>query len=165
MGAHTVCFAAPSPFLVGGSGGHLALSSHSRHVSLRPQGARRIPARRVRAMVEPAQKEGWSEDANSGLSSNVAPFSEAEIPGKMRLNELQVAEQRTSLDKYTMQLRKKKMAEDREAARLFGWVPFAETLNGRLAMFFIVTGVLTEYWTGYTLPQQVELMLRTLGVI
>lgn len=96
-----------------------------------------------------------------------APVSDARadepVPGKIELNELELAAQKTALDKLTLELRKRQMEEDREKARLFGWVPYAETLNGRLAMFFILTGVLTEYWTGYTLPQQVELMLRTLG--
>lgn len=150
MSSHAVCFAAPSPFLS---------RTTALHSTCLRAPARRVPTRRLRATAEPA-----NDPANSGLSSNVAPFSDDAVPGKVRLGELEIAAQRTALDKYTMQLRKKQMAEDREAARIFGFVPFAETLNGRLAMFFIVTGVLTEYWTGYTLPQQVELMLRTLGV-
>ena len=46
-----------------------------------------------------------------------------------------------------------------------GFVPVAEIVNGRLAMFFLVTGLLTEYWTGVSLPGQVEEMLRISGVI
>jgi len=88
-----------------------------------------------------------------------------EVPGKIVLDELTIAKQKTELDKYAKELRKKRIEEEREAARLFGFVEYAETLNGRLAMFFIVTGLLTEYWTGYTMPQQVELMLRTLGIL
>lgn len=90
---------------------------------------------------------------------------EEQVPGKIVLNEIELAQQRTALEQYAKELRQKRFAEEIEAARLFGWVPYAETLNGRLAMFFLVTGVLTEYWTGYTIPEQVELMLRTLGVI
>ncbi|PXF41032.1 Light-harvesting complex-like protein OHP2, chloroplastic [Gracilariopsis chorda] len=90
---------------------------------------------------------------------------EQQVPGKIQLDELTIAKQRTVLEEYSRELRQKRLEEEREAARIFGWVPYAETLNGRLAMFFLVTGLLTEYWTGYTLPEQVELMLRTLGII
>lgn len=88
---------------------------------------------------------------------------EYQVPGKIQLTADELAEQKAALDKYTLELRKRQIEIDREAARIFGWVPFAETINGRFAMFFLAVGVLTEYWTGYTMPQQVELMLRTLG--
>lgn len=91
-------------------------------------------------------------------------FSER-VPGKLTLDEIALAKQRTALEQYSAELRKKRIEEEREASRLFGWVPYAETLNGRLAMFFIVTGLLTEYWTGYNIPEQVELMARTLGIL
>lgn len=91
-------------------------------------------------------------------------FSER-VPGKITLDEIALAKQRTALEQYSAELRKKRIEEEREASRLFGWVPYAETLNGRLAMFFIVTGLLTEYWTGYNIPEQVELMARTLGIL
>jgi hypothetical protein len=32
-------------------------------------------------------------------------------------------------------------------------------------MFFIVVGVLTEVWTGQSLPQQVETMASVLGLL
>jgi hypothetical protein len=37
--------------------------------------------------------------------------------------------------------------------------------NGRFAMFFLVVGLLTEYWTGVTFPGQIEEMLRVGGFI
>ena len=46
------------------------------------------------------------------------------------------------------------------------WAGFkAETVNGRLAMFFLLVGLITEYFTGESLPQQTLTMLRTLGVV
>lgn len=87
------------------------------------------------------------------------------VPGKIVLDELELARQRTELEKYTAELRRERLREEREASRLFGWVPYAENLNGRLAMFFIATGLLTEYWTGYSIPQQIELMARTFGIL
>lgn len=98
----------------------------------------------------------------------LVPFQddfEEEVPGKIPLTPEELAEQRVVLEQYAKELRMKRLAEEAEASRLFGFVPYAETLNGRLAMFFIVTGLLTEYWTGYSIPEQVELMARTLGII
>lgn len=66
--------------------------------------------------------------------------------------------------KLEVELRKKRLQKEYEESKKFGWVPFAEKLNGRFAMFFFVVGLLTEYWTGYTIPQQVELMANTFGI-
>ena len=37
--------------------------------------------------------------------------------------------------------------------------------NGRAAMFFIVVGILTELFTGESMPSQVAIMLQTFGII
>lgn len=87
------------------------------------------------------------------------------MPGKITLSAEEITQQRIALEKYTAELRKERIKKEIEDARLFGWVPYAETLNGRLAMFFLMTGLLTEYWTGYSIPEQVELLARTLGVL
>ncbi len=39
----------------------------------------------------------------------------------------------------------------------FGFVAFAESLNGRLAMLGFVTGLVTELFTGQTILQQIGL--------
>lgn len=124
---------------------------------------RRIYPRRVRATAAetdaevPQQLDAPQDAPQDGF--------EREVPGKIVLDELTLAKQRTVLEEYARELRKKRLEQEREDSRLFGFVPYAETLNGRLSMFFFVTGLLTEYWTGYTIPEQIELMLRTLGVI
>lgn len=100
-----------------------------------------------------------------GEESLVEPIFKDLVPGKIQLTEEQLAEQKRNLEEYAELLRKDRLRTEREAARLFGWVKYAETMNGRFAMFFFVTGLLTEYWTDYTIPEQVELLLRTLGVI
>ena len=87
------------------------------------------------------------------------------VPGKIVLNELELAEQVTALTKLEETWRKQTLVEEYEASQQVGFVEGAELANGRFAMFFIVTGLLTEYWTGYSLPQQVEEMLRVLGFI
>jgi hypothetical protein len=51
----------------------------------------------------------------------------------------------------------KKLEEKEEINeyRSFGLTKPAEVINGRLAMFFIGTGLITEYYTGESIPQQV----------
>ncbi|KAI0563783.1 high light inducible protein [Gracilaria domingensis] len=134
----------------------------------------RIAIRRLRATAADPERPKNVPASDPPPSEPVAPPEpitppeaefEEEVPGKIQLDEITLAKQRRVLEDYSKQLREKRLEEEREASRLFGFVPYAETLNGRLAMFFIVTGLLTEYWTGYTLPEQVELMLRTLGIL
>lgn len=104
-------------------------------------------------------------DSEPPVSQSKSGEADEPVPGKIVLDEVELARQRTELEKYTAELRRERLKEEREASRLFGWVPFAENLNGRLAMFFFMTGLLTEYWTGYSIPEQIELMARTLGIL
>lgn len=87
------------------------------------------------------------------------------VPGKIVLNEVELAKQVTALNKLETQWRREREIKEYEESLKVGWVPEAELLNGRFAMFFLVTGLLTEYWTGYSMPQQVEEMLRIGGFI
>jgi hypothetical protein len=87
------------------------------------------------------------------------------VPGKTVLNEIELASQATDLNKLEEKWRKERQIEEYEDTRTTGWVGNAETLNGRFAMFFLVTGLLTEYWTGISMPGQVEEMLRIGGFI
>jgi len=52
-----------------------------------------------------------------------------------------------------------------EEKRLLGWSKQAETYNGRFAMFFLVVGLVTEYYTDVSFPGQIEEMLRVGGFI
>ena len=88
-----------------------------------------------------------------------------QIPGKRVLSELELAQQAAALGKLEDEWRSRREAEAYEDAKKVGFVAGAELLNGRTAMFFLVTGLLTEYWTGVSLPGQVEEMLRITGVI
>lgn len=149
---------APSASFLGGA--ENSVGGRIRRVRTATFSASRAPARIYCVKDVKDVSETPSVDKAAEVKEGEVAY---QVPGKIQLSEQELIEQKAALDKFTLQLRKKQMQEEREAARLFGWVPYAETLNGRLAMFFIATGVLTEYWTGYTLPQQVELMLRTLG--
>ena len=90
---------------------------------------------------------------------------EAEVPGRKVLNELELASQVTALEKLETKWRKERLQQEYDAARILGWTERAETWNGRSAMFFLVVGLLTELWTGITIPGQIEEMLRVAGVI
>ncbi|GAX19597.1 hypothetical protein FisN_19Hh176 [Fistulifera solaris] len=88
-----------------------------------------------------------------------------QIPGKQVLSQEQIAMQAAALGKLEDKWRAQREMEEYEASINVGWVPTAELINGRTAMFFLVTGLLTEYWTGISLPGQVEEMLRVGGFI
>jgi hypothetical protein len=87
------------------------------------------------------------------------------VPGRVVLNDLELAAQVTALGKLEDKWKRIRQQEEYDDARLLGWTTQAETYNGRFAMFFLVVGLLTEYWTGITFPGQVEEMLRVGGVI
>jgi len=88
-----------------------------------------------------------------------------QVPGKAVMNEIELAQQVTALGGLEEKWRKQRIQEEYEDSINVGFVPTAELANGRTAMFFLVTGLLTEYWTGISLPGQVEEMLRIAGVI
>jgi hypothetical protein len=88
-----------------------------------------------------------------------------QVPGKMVLNEVELAAQIAALDRLESGWRKDREVRAYEEGRNVGFVEKAETINGRAAMFFLATGLLTEYWTGYSFPDQVEEMLRVGGFI
>ena len=87
------------------------------------------------------------------------------IPGKMALNEVELAAQSTALGKLEEKYKKVRLQKEYDDARILGWTGQAETFNGRFAMFFLVVGLLTEYWTGVSIPGQIEEMLRVGGFI
>lgn len=87
------------------------------------------------------------------------------IPGKIVLTELELAEQTKALAALEAKWRKEREIREYEESKKTGFVPLAELANGRFAMFFLATGLLTELWTGVTIPGQVEEMLRIGGFI
>lgn len=87
------------------------------------------------------------------------------VPGKIVLTELELAEQQKALSALESKWRKERELREFEESKKTGWVPLAELANGRFAMFFLATGLLTELWTGVNMPGQVEEMLRIGGFI
>eukprot|EP00752_Nemacystus_decipiens_P002835 g2642.t1 len=88
-----------------------------------------------------------------------------DIPGKIVLPPEVLAEQQEGLEKIAQQLRRERLDKEAEDAITFGFCPRAELWNGRSAMFGITVGMLTEYWTGQSIPQQIETFAQLLGLL
>uniref|UniRef100_A0A7S3NKX5 High light inducible protein n=1 Tax=Aureoumbra lagunensis TaxID=44058 RepID=A0A7S3NKX5_9STRA len=86
-------------------------------------------------------------------------------PGRMSLDDITLAKQTTALDALSTRWQRQKDLRDWEGSKLIGFSEQAEIINGRSAMFFIVVGLLTEYWTGQSIPEQIATMLRIAGFI
>jgi len=110
----------------------------------------------------PALKGDYDWDAEYAADED---WITENVPGKLVLSELEIAAQATALAAIEERFRKVRQDEEYEDARIIGWVPMAETYNGRFAMFFLVVGLLTELWTDITIPGQIEEMARVGGFI
>lgn len=110
----------------------------------------------------PALKGDYDWDAEFAADAN---WITENVPGKVVVNEIELAAQVTELSKLEGKYRKVRQDQEYEKARIIGFVPMAETYNGRFAMFFLVVGLLTEYWTDITIPGQIEEMARVGGFI
>eukprot|EP00320_Phaeocystis_rex_P019879 CAMPEP_0119087622 /NCGR_PEP_ID=MMETSP1178-20130426/142375_1 /TAXON_ID=33656 /ORGANISM="unid sp, Strain CCMP2000" /LENGTH=158 /DNA_ID=CAMNT_0007070847 /DNA_START=24 /DNA_END=500 /DNA_ORIENTATION=+ len=88
-----------------------------------------------------------------------------ENPGKIEVSEFEMAERSAKLDALAAKWRKRQEQLEWDAGLNVGWVFKAETINGRLAMFFLIVGLITEYYTGESIPQQTLTMFRTLGIV
>ena len=120
------------------------------------------PGRNPNNPLLPELKGDFDWDAKFGSDED---WIVSNIPGKRVLTELELSQQISALDALEQEWKKERQIQEYEKARLLGWTEQAETYNGRYAMFFLVVGLLTEYWTGFSMPAQVEEMLRVLGFI
>jgi len=87
------------------------------------------------------------------------------IPGKIILSKEIIVERETKMKALSEKWKKERISKEDLDKQTFGFTKNSEILNGRAAMFFIVTGLLTEIWTGQTIPGQIETMIRTFGLI
>lgn len=110
----------------------------------------------------PALKGDYDWDAEYAADDD---WITTNVPGKIVVNEIELAAQVTELSKLEEKYRVIRKEKEYEASRIIGWVPQAEMYNGRYAMFFLAVGLLTEYWTGITIPGQIEEMARVGGFI
>jgi len=80
-------------------------------------------------------------------------------------SDMELAEQDAKLQALSDKWKNFEELSDYEDSKRSGFGPSPEIINGRTAMFFIVTGLITEYYTGQSMPQQVYTMLQTLSII
>jgi hypothetical protein len=81
------------------------------------------------------------------------------------LTEMEIAEREAKLTALSKKWEKREAELDYAQSIRSGWGPSPEAINGRAAMFFILVGLVTEYYTGQSLPQQVYTMLQTLSIV
>merc|ERR1719440_1800044 len=68
-------------------------------------------------------------------------------PAMYVMSEVELAEQSSKMDALAAKWRKRQQQAEVIEAQQVGWCPNAERINGRFAMFFLVTGLITEYYT------------------
>ena len=108
---------------------------------------------------EPAQSAApvapvAASEAGEGYRNDLfAPYSEMEL-----------AEQEAKANALSRKWKKREEENAYQATIRSGFGPAPEIINGRTAMFFFVVGLVTEYYTGQSMPQQVYTMLQTLGI-
>jgi hypothetical protein len=81
------------------------------------------------------------------------------------LSDVELAEQSAKLDALTEKWKKREEELEYVESIRSGFGPGPERINGRFAMFFLVTGLVTEYYTGQSIPQQVYTALQTLSIV
>ena len=116
-------------------------------VAVRPRAATLVAEEST--VESPPPAEGDARDPDW-----LAPFSDVEL-----------AEQEAKLTALSEKWKKFEDLRDFETSKRSGFGPSPEVINGRTAMFFIIVGLVTEYYTGQNMPQQVTTMLQTLAII
>jgi len=85
--------------------------------------------------------------------------------GMKQLSPEELIAQSEAMDALSKEWRNKRLDNEYENSRLLGFSKQAEILNGRSAMFFIIVALVTEQVTGDSIPDQVFVLLQTLGII
>ncbi|AAK39901.1 high light inducible protein (nucleomorph) [Guillardia theta] len=87
------------------------------------------------------------------------------IPGKIVLSKEEISNREKKLKILAEKWKNERLEKEILENKIFGFSKYSEIINGRIAMFFITTGLLTELWTKQSLISQIEIMLRVLGII
>ncbi|EME32199.1 high light inducible protein isoform 1 [Galdieria sulphuraria] len=111
----------------------------------------------------PKQVRETENERNGEAAEHLETNLEQNQPIDFSFTPEELREQARKLDELAEVWREERLQQEREANRKFGFTPFAETLNGRLAMSFLLIGLLTEYWTGFTIVDQIAYILEILG--
>ena len=87
------------------------------------------------------------------------------IVGKKTLSFDIIKEREVLLKNLEEKWKRERISKEELKNKKFGFTKNSEILNGRLAMFFLVTGLLTELWASQTIPEQIETIVRIFGII
>ena len=87
------------------------------------------------------------------------------IPGKITLGESELTEREKKLKSLADNWKRERLIEEESSKQFLGFTKNAEIINGRLAMFFLTTGLLTEIWTKQTMVGQIDTMFRIVGIL
>mmetsp|Transcript_19818 Transcript_19818/g.29128 ORF Transcript_19818/g.29128 Transcript_19818/m.29128 type:complete len:140 (+) Transcript_19818:57-476(+) len=88
-----------------------------------------------------------------------------QIPGKIQLSENEIKQREQQLKILADNWKNQRMNEEESSKELLGFTKSSEIINGRLAMFFLTTGILTEIWTKQTMIDQIDTILRIVGLV
>ena len=142
-----------------------------------PQGAAlralRVPPVRLQlpfgasdaANEEMAMEMDIERSSEASDAPAAAPASERDASLFEPFSEMELAEQEAKLTALSEKWKRIEEEADYQASIRSGFGPSPELINGRTAMFFIIVGLITEYYTGQSMPQQVTTMLQTLSII
>jgi hypothetical protein len=120
----------------------------------------------AKAEAEAAKAEAAkAEAAKAGAAKAEAAKAEAakalaNSAGMAELDGITLARQTTALESLAAEWSRRREFRSWEDSRMTGFSEQAEIINGRMAMFFLVVGLLTEYWTDQSIPDQIFTMLR-----
>jgi len=115
------------------------------------EAAKAEAAKAEAAQAEAAKAEAVKAEAAKALANS---------PGMAELDEITLARQTTALESLAAGWSRRREFRSWEDSRMTGFSEQAEIINGRTAMFFLVVGLLTEYWTDQSIPDQIFTMLR-----
>jgi len=110
-------------------------------------------------------KMNLDESLNKKITEEQEKKISYSIPGKIKVEESEIIEREKKLKSLAEVWKRERIEEEESARQLFGFTKNSEILNGRLAMFFLTTGLLTEIWTKQTIIGQIETMLRIIGLL
>ena len=122
-----------------------------------PAGGACAGAVRRRAAAPPLLQEA---SAPEGVSTPATPAAASSA-----FSDMELAEQEAKLTALSRKWEKLEEEQDFQATKRSGFGPDPETLNGRFAMFFLIVGLITEYYTGQSMPDQVYTLLQTLAIV
>jgi hypothetical protein len=98
-------------------------------------------------------------------SENFEKDEKTLIIGKKSISFDVIKEREVLLKNLEEEWKRERISKEELKNKKFGFTKNSEILNGRLAMFFLVTGLLTELWASQTIPEQIETIVRIFGII